>query len=173
MALILLRHTTPKVATGVCYGQTDLPLADSFEREAQAVLETLPELEAIITSPLTRCRKLAEFIASQSGLTVVQDARVMELDFGAWEGVSWDNIPRNEIDEWADDVLHARPHGGESVAMLRDRSMTALKGWQARYNQPLIVTHAGVIKAALSKGETAEDFATKIDFGAHVTISTL
>ncbi|MEM1088480.1 MAG: histidine phosphatase family protein, partial [Pseudomonadota bacterium] len=91
----------------------------------------------------------------------------------AWEGVAWDDIPRDEIDEWAEDILHARPHGGESVAMLRDRSRTALKGWQSRYERLLIVTHAGVIKAALANSDTASDFAVKIDFGAHVTISGL
>ncbi|MEM1086962.1 MAG: histidine phosphatase family protein, partial [Pseudomonadota bacterium] len=129
MALILLRHTTPQVAEGICYGQTDLSLAGSFESEAQAALDTLPEFEAIITSPLERCRQLADFIGLQTNLNVTEDTRLMEMDFGAWEGVAWDDIPRDEIDEWAEDILHARPHGGESVAMLRDRSRTALKGW--------------------------------------------
>lgn len=173
MALILLRHTTPQVAEGICYGQTDLRLADSFEHEAQVALNALPKFDAIVTSPLTRCRLLADFITLRVSLCVTEDARLMEMDFGAWEGVAWNDIPRAEIDAWAEDVLHARPHGGESVAMLRDRSLKALADWQARYERPLIVTHAGVIKAALSKGDTAQDFTAKIDFGAHTTISSL
>ncbi|MEO0548311.1 MAG: alpha-ribazole phosphatase [Pseudomonadota bacterium] len=173
MALILLRHTTPQVAEGICYGQTDLPLADHYESEVQVALEALPDFNAIITSPLTRCKTLAEFIGLQTGLAVNPDTRLMEMDFGTWEGVAWDDIPRSEIDAWAEDFLHARPHGGESVAMLRDRSVKALTNWQTRYERPLIVTHSGVIKVALSKGDTAQDFNAKIDFGAFVTISSL
>ena len=37
----------------------------------------------------------------------------MEMDFE--RGVAWDDIPRPEIDEWGENFLHARPHGGENV----------------------------------------------------------
>lgn len=173
MALILLRHTTPDVSAGVCYGRTDLALAESFEDEALDALDALPRFNAIVTSPLRRCQKLAAFIGQQKRLALTIDDRLMEMDFGTWEGVAWDDIPRAEIDAWAADILHARPHGGESVFMLRNRTLSALTEWQARYERPLIVTHAGVIRAAISKGDAAEILDTKIDFGAHITLSSL
>ena len=54
------------------------------------------------------------------------DERLREFDFGTWEGVRWDAIPRAELDAWAADFFHARPHGGESVHMLRERVETAI-----------------------------------------------
>lgn len=173
MGLILLRHTTPDVASGVCYGQTDLDVASSFPEEAETAFSRLPRFESIISSPLTRCRKLADFIASKTRLSVQIDHRLIEMDFGSWEGRAWSDIPRVEIDAWADDILHARPHGGESVAMLRHRTLEALKDISERTLPILIVTHSGVIKAALAKSDRAEDFNTQIDFGGHVTISDL
>jgi alpha-ribazole phosphatase len=145
MGLILVRHTTPRVAPGTCYGRTDLPLADGFEAEAEAVARALSEAGAgrdapILSSPLSRCRRLAERL----GPAETRDAFV-EMDFGRWEGMAWDAIPRAELDAWAADFLGARPHGGESVADLRDRVAAGLEGLPSG---AVVVTHAGVIKAA-------------------------
>ena len=48
------------------------------------------------------------------------------MDFGRWEGLPWSAVPRAELDAWAADLMHARPHGGESVAMLLARTRRAL-----------------------------------------------
>ncbi len=146
MGLTLLRHTTPAVAPGTCYGRTDLALAESFEAEAEAVLSALPAIRHLVTSPLSRCRRLAERIGAARGLDVEVAALWTEMDFGRWEGMAWDAIPRAELDAWAADFLHARPHGGESVAELRDRVAAALAA--APGDGTLVVTHAGTIKAA-------------------------
>ncbi|MEM1390404.1 MAG: alpha-ribazole phosphatase [Pseudomonadota bacterium] len=173
MALILLRHTTPDIAEGICYGQTDLDVVDTFESEAKVALAALPPFQQIISSPLLRCRKLADFVAGRSGLSVQTDERLMEMNFGRWEGQSWSDIPRAEIDAWAGDFIHARPHGGESVAILRRRVHRALSDIVRTEKQSLVVTHSGVMRAALSKGDGFADFDAKIDFGGHVTISDL
>ncbi|MEM7493959.1 MAG: alpha-ribazole phosphatase [Pseudomonadota bacterium] len=171
MALILLRHTTPDIDEGVCYGQTDLDVLATFEREAENALAALPPFQQIISSPLVRCRKLAEFIADRTGLSVQRDERLMEMNFGNWEGQPWSDIPRAEIDAWASDFIHASPHGGESVAMLRRRVHRALSDIARTEKPSLVVTHSGVMRAALSKGDGFADFEAKIDFGGHVTIS--
>ncbi len=171
MALILLRHTTVDVEPGVCYGQTDLDLAATFETEAEEVLAGLPFFARMVTSPLRRCRRLADVISAQFQIPVEEDSRLMEMDFGSWEGQSWSTIPRVQINAWAADFFHARPHGGESVAMLRARTQQAVKDCRRSGEPTLIVTHAGVVRAALSTGETADDFNAEIDFGGFVTIS--
>ncbi|MEM7639843.1 MAG: alpha-ribazole phosphatase [Pseudomonadota bacterium] len=168
MAVILVRHTTPRVAPGTCYGQTDLPLVDSFEAEADQVLQSLPPIANIVSSPLQRCRRLAEHVAQARGLVIEIEPRLQEMDFGAWEGLPWNEIPRHELDAWAADFLHACPHGGETVARLQARVRQALKPWQAFERTTLCVTHAGVIRAALATGDTEEDFNTSIDFGGMI-----
>ena len=71
MEITLIRHTSVDVPPGVCYGQTDLPLKDSFEQEAAITLSrlkaSLPEEEYFdhaFTSPLTRCVHLADYCDS-------------------------------------------------------------------------------------------------------------
>ncbi|PID60024.1 MAG: hypothetical protein CSB44_11995 [Gammaproteobacteria bacterium] len=170
MPLIALRHTTPEVPPGTCYGRTDLGLAAGFEDEAAAVLDRLPPLAAIVSSPLFRCRELARVIGKARALPVMIDERLIEMDFGCWEGRLWNDIPREELDAWNDDFQHARPHGGESVAALTARTQHALDAWRPRAiaGSVLLVTHAGVIKAALAKGEGTEHYGAGVDFGSHV-----
>lgn len=170
MALTLLRHTRPDVGPGLCYGVSDLTLAASFPDEAEALIPGLPVAHRIVTSPLFRCRVLAERLSVHFGCRVTEDVRFREMDFGNWEGRPWSDIPRAEIDAWAADFLHARPHGGESVAMLRERTCEALEAHSDRDVHTLIVTHAGVIKAALAADETAESHAASIGFGGFVTL---
>jgi len=160
----------------MCYGRTDLEVAASFETEAMATYTALSaqsSFSTIVTSPLIRCRKLADFIAKRKGLPITEDPQLIEMDFGSWEARQWSDIPRTEIDSWANDFFHARPHGGESVAMLHKRAVKALTHWQRKdISTTLIVTHAGVIRAALSDGINAESFNTKIEFGQFVTLAS-
>ena len=165
MALILIRHTKPDVAEGTCYGRTDLDVAGSFAAEARLVLEQVPEIVRIVSSPLRRCTRLAEFIATDRGLDVAIDPRLQEMDFGTWEGVLWSDIDREALDAWAADFYHARPHGGETVAMLAARAHQALDTHYDPLTPTLLVTHAGVIKSAFASGYSAADFQTSIDFG--------
>ena len=61
--VLLIRHTAVAVATGICYGQTDVPLADTFEQELASLRQRLPDLVAatsqIFSSPAQRCVTLA------------------------------------------------------------------------------------------------------------------
>ena len=171
MALILVRHTRPDVARGLCYGRLDVGLADTFVDEAAAVLSGLPAVQRVVSSPLSRCRKLANYIAEAIGLPVAIDERLVEMDFGSWEGRPWSTLPASEMDAWATDFMHARPHGGESVAMLQRRVAEALAAWSARPGPIAIVTHSGVIKAACSEqGNQARDFSASVDFGGIMTL---
>ena len=145
MALTLVRHTRPSTQ-GVCYGRSEVPLAPGFAAAAVALAARLPPAP-IVSSPLGRCRRLAEALAAAHGTPVRIDPRLTEIDFGAWGGRPWDAIPRAELDAWAADLLGARPHGGESVAMLLARTRAALADLPG---PAIIVTHAGVIRAALA-----------------------
>ena len=170
MPLTLLRHTTPNHHQGLCYGRLDLDLADSFLVEARIALAALGKMTAIYSSPLSRCMRLAEFIAERHGLSVMEEPRLIEMDFGQWEGLPWSDLPREELDAWAEDFMHARPHGGESVAMLRERVLSAFDDIsKARpLDAVLCVTHSGVIRAAMAGGAQSTDFDLTVAFGGSV-----
>ncbi|MEO1042431.1 MAG: alpha-ribazole phosphatase [Pseudomonadota bacterium] len=168
MGLILVRHTTPDVAEGTCYGRTDLDVARTFESEAEEVAAALPDFVRIVTSPLQRCKRLANHLSLSRNAPLTVEPRLAEMDFGQWEGILWSEIPREELDAWAKDFIHARPHGGESVAMLRHRTNEALGEIKSSNDTTLVVTHSGVIRAALSTGDDADSFSTNVAFGGFV-----
>lgn len=153
MELYLIRHTTPQVGMGVCYGQTDLDVADSFQTELVNIRKKVAHLESphIYSSPLQRCAKLATALAGN--LQVKHDARLKELNFGDWEMLPWDQIPRGAIDVWADEHVKQAPPNGESFYSLHLRASQFLTEVSAnrRGTEVVVVTHAGVIRALLAE----------------------
>ena len=171
VALTLIRHTRPAVNPGICYGRTDLALAHTFAEEAEAILAQLEPTEALVSSPLNRCRALAELIGSALHLQPAYDRRLQEMDFGTWEGRDWNDIPRTELDAWADDFLHARPHGGESVHAFVARVHEVLAELRKDGVSRLVVTHAGVIKAStVAKAIDLSSFQTSVAYGGMLRI---
>ena len=171
MALTLIRHTRPAVKPGICYGRTDLALAHTFAEETEAILAKLEPAEALVSSPLNRCRTLAERIGSALHLQPAYDRRLQEMDFGTWEGRDWNDIPRTELDAWAADFLHARPHGGESVHAFVARVHEILAELRKDGVSRLVVTHAGVIKAStVDKGADFLAFEKSVAYGGMLTI---
>lgn len=166
MALTLIRHTRPAVRPGICYGRTDLDLAPTFPEEAAAVLAKLEPAKALVSSPLGRCRALAERIGSAFQLVPSYDRRLQEMDFGRWEGQDWNDIPGMELDAWAADFLHARPHGGESVDAFVERVHEVLAELRQDEASRLVVTHAGVIKASIvERGADFASFEASVAYG--------
>jgi alpha-ribazole phosphatase len=166
--LILLRHLTPAGGQGLCYGRTDLAPGPDLGRGARAIAARLPRPRRIVTSPLRRCRALAAALGVRFRVAVRVDPAWSEIDFGAWEGIPWERVPRPEIDAWAADLLGARPHGGESVAMLLARIRRALR---RTARGTLVVTHAGGIRAALvATGAGPAAWQRRIGYGEAVPI---
>lgn len=167
MAVTLLRHTTPRHHKGLCYGRSDLALAESFEDELARLAPGLPSFDTIISSPLSRCRVMAERLAAQAGLRPIIAPEWIEMDFGCWEGVAWSDIPRDQLDAWAADFHGYRGHGGESVAMLAAR---VARGLDLAPDNALIVTHAGTIKAALALRSVPGAWDHRSDFGTWIRV---
>lgn len=143
MILHLVRHPRPRVEAGICYGQLDLA-AENVEAAACALRPRLPSGLPVWSSPLQRCRHLAEALHPSPRL----DARLAEINFGDWEGRPWDAIPRQQIDAWASDVAHFVPPGGESPFMLQQRALDFVAGLDVP--EAVLVTHAGVIRVLLA-----------------------
>jgi broad specificity phosphatase PhoE len=134
-------------------GQTDSPLTregiDEAHRNGRALREHLGDRGALrlVSSPLARALETAGIIRSElgrSGLPIETDRRLREISFGAWEGLTVDEIKARYADDWqrrvADKWNHAPP-GGESYAMLARRVGTWLGEAQGAQ---LVVTHGAV-----------------------------
>lgn len=168
MGLVLLRHTRPDIADGTCYGVTDLRPGANFASEAMAVLDILPwKADQILSSPLVRCARLAEHISTTHGCQLAFHDGLKEMDFGVWEGLRWDDVPVDELNQWANDLLYARPHGGESVHQMQARAIAVLEAsgaWQTG-TSTLVVTHAGVIRAVLDHVGVRDAWVTQTPYG--------
>ena len=173
MEIYLIRHTTPLVAKGVCYGQTDLDVTASFEDEAAAILPFLPTtIAAVYSSPLQRCAKLASSLFPEHPIQWQND--LMELHCGEWEMQLWDEIPKNEIQPWMEDFVNIPVPGGESYLQLHQRVVNRFEAIQAKGEIAAIVAHGGVLRSILSHiGNIALDAsfsAFQLHYGAIVKI---
>ena len=161
MQVFLIRHPRPLVGDGVCYGQLDV-LAEDPRPIADCLRALLPADIPVLSSPLLRARSLAEALHPLPLL----DARLMEINFGNWEGQRWTDIDRALLDDWAADVLNFIPPGGESAAMLQARAIECVKAMAGE--QTAVVTHSGVMRALLGhwlEVPVAEWSQLKFDFG--------
>ena len=143
--MIFLRHPTPDAPPGLCYGRLDLAPGAGAGAEIARALKLTPPAARVMASPARRCRGLAEALAARDGVAVELDDRLWELDFGAWDGRRWCDIPRAESDPWAADPWHLAPPGGESFGALHVRIAAALAGTGPG---AVRVSHAGPIRAA-------------------------
>lgn len=162
----LLRHPRTEAPPGLCYGRFEPPLPANAIESLAPLCAQLHDVRTIITSPATRCARAAEFLAEALGCRLISDARLLELDFGTWEGLEWARIDRVESDYWAEDPIGRAPPGGESFGALCERVGAALAD-AADHDGPMLVTHAGPIRAAWMQIEGrsfAEAFATEVPF---------
>jgi alpha-ribazole phosphatase len=159
--LHLVRHPQPEIGQGLCYGASDVPVAEAELARVHACLRDagLPGSLPVYASPLQRCARLAERLAP-AALTL--DARLAEMDFGRWEMQAWDAISRHEIDAWAADLLRYRPGGAESVLDVAHRVAAFVDELRhAGHAQALLICHAGTIRllSAMREGVSLEQAA--------------
>lgn len=147
--LILVRHTQPALAAGICYGRLDLDLAPTWPQEFEQCLALIPTVSCILSSPSSRCQRLARALGRRDGVDVHMDERLLELNFGTWEGRAWDDVPRDAIDEWVADAVDYAPGEGESLRMLwlrvlefREQVLGRVSG-----NAAVVVSHHGPLRA--------------------------
>ena len=144
-AIIFLRHPKPVAENGVCYGRTDLDIGAEGEAQIVGALAATPPAMRVIASPARRCRALAVAIAERDGAPLSFDARLWEMDFGAWEGRCWDEIPAAESEPWSADPWNVAPPDGETFTVMRERVAAALLGAGPGTT---VVCHAGPIRMA-------------------------
>lgn len=167
MEIYLIRHTTPNIEKGICYGQSDLDVAPTFEEEANIILKSLAidNKTIVYSSPLKRCLKLA----SKFSKNIITDNRLMELNFGDWELLKWDNLPKEASTIWMNNFVTASTPNGEAYIDLAKRAYEAFTEITSTSAKKVIITtHAGVIRSILSKLNNMhlkDSFNIKVDYG--------
>ncbi len=149
MEVYLIRHTTPEIEKGICYGQSDIPLADSFQPEADQLIPCLPLVDITYSSPLFRCTKLAELV--KTSLPVLTDKRLLEINFGDWEMKAWNKIEHSTLNGWMQDFVNVSAPNGENLYDLNQRVLEFIRELiQTDHKTVAIVGHAGIIRCIIA-----------------------
>ena len=142
------RHPRPQGAAGRCIGRTDLPVDPRrAKRLAHRIRQTarrhgLPH--RVCTSHLQRAADVGRWLR-RWGWQHRMDPALAEMNFGAWDGLAWAAVERQEVDAWCADFLHHAPGGGEPLCALFERvraSVTSLRA-DTVPGPWLIVSHGG------------------------------
>jgi len=138
-------------------GQTDLPLTSRGMRQAEMtrdLLANLPHPAAAYASPLSRCMTTAGIIAQRLSLVVVPMPSFVDIDYGDWQGRSYQDVQRADPEgfaRWFDAPQLAVVPGGETLLQLAGRVTESMHTIVARHRGEtvLLVGHDSVNRVLL------------------------
>jgi len=150
MELFVIRHTQVDNPENLCYGKIEMPLVKNYEKKSKKIFDNLPKnIEKIFSSPSKRCTDLLECMNFEFS----KRTELKELDFGDWEGRRWSEINKTDLNTWMNDFIYKSPKNGEKMIDLYNRVIDFTENiFFMNLSKVLFVTHAGVIRALLSKG---------------------
>jgi probable phosphoglycerate mutase len=157
--VLLVRHGLTALTGPVLAGWTPGVHLDERGRDQAAALgdrlRAVP-LDAVVTSPLERCRETADAVLArrEPAPPLHVDERVGEVRYGSWTGRELKELRREPL--WA--VIQGNPSAvvfpdGEGLAAMSARAVAAVRDWNARLGADAtyaLVSHADVIKAILA-----------------------
>jgi alpha-ribazole phosphatase len=147
--LILVRHAESEMQ-GRYVGRLDPPLSAQGRAQAATLARRMADqsLAAVYSSPLKRALTTAQMIAAPHGLEVNAIAELAELDFGDWDGLTYQEIAEvapQWFNRWLDNPVEVRPPNGETLLEMSQRVLEAINGIIAAHpgEMVVVVTHGG------------------------------
>ncbi|GFN23765.1 alpha-ribazole phosphatase [Thermanaeromonas sp. C210] len=156
--LYLVRHAqTEWNHSGRYQGHMDVALSPEGRRQAELVGRRLQgeKVDAVYTSDLRRARETAAAVARMHGLEILQVRDLREMDFGLWEGLTYEEIRKafpRDVEEWLADPGTKQVPGGESFAELQERACRAVREIIAQHpgQAVAVVSHGGTLSTVIS-----------------------
>ena len=133
--VVILRHgdtrlTPERRFSGI--GSADLGLSaigrDQARQAADSALLRGRMFTEILTSPMIRCQETAQILAAELGVPVTIDRNLREMDFGLWEGMTFDEVQERhpeDLQRWKQLASAAPTGSSETFAAVVDRMKTA------------------------------------------------
>lgn len=175
--LLLVRHgEVEDWARGRIYGRLDPAVSPLGLQQAQAIARRVAEERpvALLVSPSRRALESAGFIAEATALAPAQDARLREIEFGEFEGLTFAEAEQRDPviwRTWMERPGAVRFPGGECWDDVRARAVEAAEAVTAAHPGAAVavVTHGGVIRALLAEAlalPAERTFRMEIGFGS-------
>lgn len=157
MRLLLIRHgETIWNAEGRFQGQSDIPLSPRGERQAAALaLAIAPEsVQTLYASDLQRAWSTALILAKPLGLSLHKEARLREMAFGRWEGLTYTELQQRDaslLAAWQSNPSRTAPPGGETLLQISERVNTTLNAilTAPQDHTVAVVAHSGPLRLML------------------------
>lgn len=131
-------------------GRSDIPLNETGIKQAEQARELIGDIkfDAVYSSSLKRAVKTASIIGNVSEESIIRDDRIIETDFGKYEGSSYYTMGLFMTLYWALPGIFRAPKTVETIYQMVKRSSDFLNEIEAQdYNNVLIVCHGGIIRA--------------------------
>lgn len=164
--LILVRHAeSAHNAAGLFVGRSDPPLSERGVAQAAALATGLTGLpvEHVYSSPLARALSTAQAISEATGAPITTDERLIELDYGDWEGRPVAELIASGEFHRATASTDFTPSRGESLSALDSRVRLLLGeiAQQEFSGNAVLVAHMGPVKVGVlwALGAGLEGFA--------------
>lgn len=156
--LWLLRHPEPEASVrGRCYGSLDVALSKHGIRQAHSVSRALAAepFVAVYSSPRQRCVEAASILCEARSCPLERVDALRELDFGEFEGRTYEEIARLYPDayrDWMERPTETRFPNGENFADMCARVLDAVRELRVRHAGQTIalVTHGGVVRIIIA-----------------------
>ena len=153
----LIRHGEPAGVRGRCYGKLDVGLSPAGRLQMERSAECLRTecIEAIYCSPRVRTTESAQLVAAFHDCAPQSDEGLCEIDFGDFEGMTYDEISTKYPDlyrQWMESPTEVKFPKGESFGEMRVRVLRAFEAIR-KANEgrtAAVVTHGGVIRIILA-----------------------
>ncbi len=152
--LLLIRHGQSQANLEGCFaGHLNSPPTQLGLQQAEMVAQYVTKaykVNAVYTSDLLRAAAVGEAVAKAAGVCPVSDVRLREIDAGQWEGLTFFQLAERfpSFAVWREDIGRTVCDGGESVAALQERIVSALTQIAGRHPDQTVViaTHATPIR---------------------------
>jgi len=162
LTILLTRHGHTDLSEPDRYLGRRIPasLSDKGRHAAQALGERLKsvQIDRVISSPLERAYETARLIVGDRQLDVETDERMIEFDYGGWEGMTTDEVSQKLHDQYelydANPAIY-RPGGGENGNQAGERAMALieylLEWWGGDGDRTvLLVGHSSINRVLLA-----------------------
>jgi broad specificity phosphatase PhoE len=150
--IVFVRHGQTAVnREGRFQGRLDPPLTELGAQQARLVAQGLAGCGAavVLTSPLRRAADTAREIADAVGAPVEIDDRLVEIDYGDWDGQLLGSVSHAQWARWRDDAAFTPP-GGESLVAVGERVARFCADRLSADTVVVAVSHVSPIKAAVA-----------------------
>ncbi len=152
--LIFVRHGYSEAnEKNIFAGITDVPLTNIGKQQAELTAKFLSQyaIDVLYSSNLKRAMQTAQPIAEQTGLPIIPNEQLREMDLGEWEELPFEAVMQHyptEYELWVGNVDNAYAPGGESIAQLRKRMVAAVEKLVTKHRGKTVcmVTHAEALR---------------------------